>query len=90
MRTRLGMQAIELTDAGLERIEEIIDAERAPRALTALESLPPRERQAVEARVLDDRPYGEIASELRLSEAVVRKRVSRGLRRLRSHLGKAG
>src|ERR1019366_4369522 len=39
-----------------------------------------------QARVLDERDYEEIAAELRCSEAVVRKRVSRALRTLRTGL----
>jgi RNA polymerase sigma-70 factor (ECF subfamily) len=36
--------------------------------------------------VLAERDYAELAAQLRCSEAVVRQRVSRGLRRLRSVL----
>ncbi|WP_371683492.1 sigma factor-like helix-turn-helix DNA-binding protein [Solirubrobacter soli] len=38
------------------------------------------------ARVVDDRDYDEIATELDCSAQVVRQRVSRGLRTLRTHL----
>jgi RNA polymerase sigma factor (sigma-70 family) len=55
-------------------------------AAVALAELPPEQREAVEARVLHDREYGEIAGELSCSEAVVRQRVSRGLRALRLRL----
>jgi DNA-directed RNA polymerase specialized sigma24 family protein len=48
--------------------------------------LPADERRAVELRVIDERDYGEIATELRCSELVVRKRVSRGLAHLREQL----
>jgi DNA-directed RNA polymerase specialized sigma24 family protein len=41
----------------------------------------------VTARVIEERDYGEIAGQLSLSEQVVRKRVSRGLARLRSTIG---
>jgi DNA-directed RNA polymerase specialized sigma24 family protein len=37
--------------------------------------------------VLEERDYGDIARELRCSEAVVRQRVSRGLGRLRRQIG---
>jgi DNA-directed RNA polymerase specialized sigma24 family protein len=36
--------------------------------------------------VVDERPYEQIASELRCSESVVRQRVSRALRTLRSQM----
>lgn len=51
-----------------------------------LEDLPPEQRAAVRAHVVDERPYGEIAAGRHLSEAVVRKRVSRGLHALRRRL----
>jgi DNA-directed RNA polymerase specialized sigma24 family protein len=44
------------------------------------------ERTAVEARVLEERDYSDIARDLSCSEAVVRQRVSRGLARLRRQL----
>ena len=49
--------------------------------------LPDDERRAVLSRVVHERSYGDIASELSCSEMVVRKRVSRGLSRLRERLG---
>jgi RNA polymerase sigma factor (sigma-70 family) len=51
--------------------------------------LPADQRTAIQARVLDERPYPEIASELGTSETAVRMRVSRGLASLRGRLGKA-
>ena len=55
-------------------------------ALGLLESLAPEQRDAIEARHLEERGYAEIAAELRCSESVVRKRVSRGLAALQAHL----
>jgi RNA polymerase sigma factor (sigma-70 family) len=55
-------------------------------ALELLERLPAEQREAIRARVLDERSYGDIAGELETSELVVRKRVSRGLSRLRTEL----
>jgi DNA-directed RNA polymerase specialized sigma24 family protein len=51
-----------------------------------LAALPQDQREAVLARVLDEREYAEIASAARTSESVVRKRVSRGLAGLRSRM----
>ncbi|MGH2930562.1 MAG: sigma factor-like helix-turn-helix DNA-binding protein, partial [Solirubrobacteraceae bacterium] len=45
---------------------------------------PTDERAAVRARVIEEREYGEIARSLGCSEMVIRKRVSRGLARLRA------
>jgi RNA polymerase sigma factor (sigma-70 family) len=79
-RRRLGLQPIELDDAGIEQIERMTGDE--PLALL-MDGLPDDERAAVHARVVDERAYAEIAGTLRCSEQVVRKRVSRGLARLR-------
>jgi RNA polymerase sigma-70 factor (ECF subfamily) len=62
----------------LERVESIADAERA-RVDVALAALPDEQRDAVRARVLDDRDYDEIAAAHRVSEPTARQRVSRGL-----------
>jgi RNA polymerase sigma factor (sigma-70 family) len=52
-----------------------------------MNELPDDERRAVLSRVVHERSYRDIASELSCSEMVVRKRVSRGLSRLRGRLG---
>ena len=52
----------------------------------ALTYLPAEQAEAVTARIVDERDYDDIARELRTSEAVVRKRVSRGLGALRRHV----
>jgi RNA polymerase sigma factor (sigma-70 family) len=82
-RRRLGSGVVELSDATLERLESA-DGERWVAEL--LQRLPRSERDAIERRVLQDRPYREIAAELRTSELVIRKRVSRGLSRLRDQV----
>ena len=82
-RRRLAMPARELTDEDLERIEELVDAASGPDASALVEGLPDDQREAVLARVVEERDYAEIAAELEVSEAVVRQRVSRGLSTLR-------
>jgi DNA-directed RNA polymerase specialized sigma24 family protein len=52
-----------------------------------LERLSPEQRDAIRAHVIDERPYGEIARVQGTSEAVVRKRVSRGLAAVRQRMG---
>jgi RNA polymerase sigma-70 factor (ECF subfamily) len=84
-RRRLGMSPISLDDEDLERIDALAGSQDS--VLRLLEDLPPEQRDAVRARVLEDRPYEEIAHQLRCSPAVARKRVSRGLARLRDQLG---
>jgi RNA polymerase sigma factor (sigma-70 family) len=80
-RRRLGMAPIELGDEDIERIEA-----EAGNVLELLDALPAEQRHAVRARIIDERDYDEIAGELSCSPAVVRKRVSRGLSRLRDEL----
>ncbi|MBV8713103.1 MAG: RNA polymerase sigma factor [Solirubrobacterales bacterium] len=84
-RERLGFQAVALEDADLDRVERIalVGGDRLVRLVDAL---PEDERFAIRSRVLDERPYQEIATELRCSEMVVRKRVKRGLARMREQL----
>ena len=48
--------------------------------------LPADEAHAVDAHVLHDRAYADIARDAGTSEAAVRKRVSRGLARMRAHM----
>ncbi len=84
-RHRLGFQAVALDDGDLDRIEEVAQGERG-RLAALVDDLPDDERYAVRSRVLEDRPYREIATELRCSEMVIRKRVSRGLARMRDQL----
>ena len=81
MCRRLGMERIDLTDADLAHIEALGES-------VLLEDLPVDQAIAVRAHVLDERPYGEIAGELHTSEAVVRKRVSRGLATARRRIGR--
>jgi RNA polymerase sigma factor (sigma-70 family) len=84
-RRRLGIAPRELTDADLERVEELADAGGGLDVDALVGDLPPRQREAVLARIVDERSYAEIAAELRTSQSVVRQRVSRGLATLRNH-----
>jgi RNA polymerase sigma factor (sigma-70 family) len=83
-RRRLGMERVLLDDGVIDRVRELEDDVLAAEVLAGL---PEDQRQAIWARVVDERDYGDIARELSCSESVVRKRVSRGLARLRADLG---
>jgi RNA polymerase sigma-70 factor (ECF subfamily) len=77
------MQLVEFTDAELERAEDLVDLERRGLSLRALvDDLPIEQREAVLARVVDERGYEEIAAQAGCSQATIRQRVSRGLSRL--------
>ncbi|HEX2703744.1 MAG TPA: RNA polymerase sigma factor [Solirubrobacteraceae bacterium] len=81
-RVRLEFEPLVIDDDSLERLSTLADDV----AMQALRELPGEQREAVEARVLEDRAYGELAVTLECSESVVRQRVSRGLRSIRDRL----
>ena len=82
-RRRLGLERLEITEDDIARIDGLA----APQATVLVERLPPDQRAAVKAHVVDEREYREIARELQTTELVVRKRVSRGLAILRGRIG---
>lgn len=83
-RERLGMGVLVVDDHAARTIARL--SEGGADAALALAALPEEQRVAIEARVVEGLDYGEIAGELRCSEAVIRKRVSRGLSTLRARL----
>jgi RNA polymerase sigma factor (sigma-70 family) len=83
-RERLGLPPLILDDHASETITRLAAPDE--QVTLALAELPEEQRRAIDARVVRDREYAEIAVELRCSEAVVRQRVSRGLRTLRARL----
>ncbi|MGH2877274.1 MAG: RNA polymerase sigma factor [Solirubrobacteraceae bacterium] len=82
-RLRLGASPVTVEDDDLARVLELAD-DQADSMQRLLADLPTDERAAVRARVIEERDYGEIARSLGCSEMVIRKRVSRGLARLRA------
>jgi RNA polymerase sigma factor (sigma-70 family) len=84
-RRRMGSAPLVLDDEALERVEYQASLDLPPLE-QLLEGLPEDVREAVVARVVEEREYDEIAAKLGCSQQVVRKRVSRGLTRLRSIL----
>ena len=84
-RRRLGLEPLYADDDDLARVESMAADESA--ALNrALQHLPAAHRDAVLARVVEEKPYAEIAADMRCSALLVRQRVSRALRTLRSDL----
>lgn len=77
-RRKLELPPLSLTEEVLERVAALSDP-----ALSLVDALPEAQREALQARVVDEREYPDIARELRCSEAVIRKRVSRALSTLR-------
>jgi RNA polymerase sigma-70 factor (ECF subfamily) len=84
---RLGVQRRDMTDAELERIDELAGvAALRRRVAAALTRLSPEQQAAMQLRIVDERSYEETARLLGVSEQTVRARVSRGLRALAQEL----
>jgi RNA polymerase sigma-70 factor (ECF subfamily) len=84
-RRRLALAPLPIDDDDIAYVTEMAALE--PALDDALRALAPAQRDAVVARVVEDRPYGEIAERMQCSEMVVRQRVARGLQALRGRLG---
>jgi RNA polymerase sigma-70 factor (ECF subfamily) len=82
-RRRLGLPELG-DDPDLERVEERLSLPAG--AVEAIASLRPTDRHALELRVVEDRSYAEVASQLRCTPQAARLRVSRALRRLHVNL----
>lgn len=80
-RRRLGIRNVPLVAEDVALIDALGSAAEA-----FVAELPADQRDAVRGRVLDDLDYDELAHRSRVSPAVIRKRVSRGLAVLRSRL----
>ena len=86
-RKRIGLPPRELSEVDYERIEELLDFKRLRGAIRqSFARLPEAQREALTLRVVEKRPYAEVARVLSCTEQVARARVSRGLRRLRGLL----
>jgi RNA polymerase sigma factor (sigma-70 family) len=83
-RRALAMQPIQLDDEAIEILETTATAP----VIELLEGLTAEQREAIDAHHLEERGYTEIAADLRCSESVIRKRVSRGLAVLQAELCK--
>ena len=79
----LGLEVPVLTDGDYERVEELADLRaRRSELVQALAELPPEQRDALRLRVVEERPYREVARTLGITENTARARVSRALRAL--------
>jgi len=82
-RRRLALEPVEIADADLECIE---GHRHGPDLVELVEALPGAYLARCSRGSSTSAPNPELAVELRCSEAVVRQRVHRGLRRLRRQL----
>lgn len=81
-RRRLAVPRERLDDTDLDRVAEL--AAEGDTILALVERLPRVQREALRARVIEEREYAEIAMSLGTSEAAVRQNVSRALGWLRA------
>lgn len=81
--SRLGLDPPQLSDAALQRVDELAGTEQL-RAQVAeqLDALAPDHRVALQLRVVEERSYEDMAACLGVSEQTARARVSRALRAL--------
>jgi RNA polymerase sigma-70 factor (ECF subfamily) len=80
----LGVMGPAFVEDDLARVDELADAGSG--AIAHLADLPEGQRSAVWGRIVEEKGYDRLAGELDCSEALVRQRVSRGLRRLRTQI----
>jgi RNA polymerase sigma factor (sigma-70 family) len=80
---RLGIQVPAVNEDDYQHIVELAGlAELRDRVAAAFGELSDDQRDALRLRVIDERPYCEVARMLGISEQTARARVSRALRRL--------
>lgn len=86
-RRRMGIDDISLDDADQARVEAMADFDALrPAIAAALASLTTETADAIRLRVIENRPYAEVAAELGITEGAARVRVSRGLARIAARL----
>jgi RNA polymerase sigma-70 factor (ECF subfamily) len=83
------MGPVEITAEDAQLIDALAQRVEGRAAMDMLAELPDDQRAAVQARVLEDRDYPEIAAALAISPVTARKRVSRGLATLRASMQEA-
>lgn len=85
-RRRFEIEPIELSEESTAAIGELASFD----PVELLRTLPDEQREAVEARVLEDLDYRQVAKRLQITPAAARQRVSRGLSSLRRRLQHQG
>jgi RNA polymerase sigma-70 factor (ECF subfamily) len=89
--TRLRLEPPQLSDAELERIDELAGtAQLRAQVADQLEGLAADHRTVLQLRVVQEVSYADIAARLGVSEQTVRARVSRALRALGAAVTEAG
>lgn len=86
-RRQLGIAVGHVSDEVWEQVARRLER-TSPELREGLRHLSARERDALHARFVEEREYAEIAADGDTTEAAVRQRVSRALRKLASHLNR--
>lgn len=82
---RIAVERRALTDEEYDRIEELAASQALRDAVgEAMDSLTAGERDVLRLRVVEERPYRDVAHELGISEQTARARASRALRAMRA------
>jgi RNA polymerase sigma factor (sigma-70 family) len=90
-RRRIGVSIVDGGEGELEDALARLDTERRGVGIgEALASLVPTQREAVLGRVVDEKEYEVLAEAASESEQTMRRRVSRGLRFMRTQIEEAG
>lgn len=84
-RRRLGLPQSVAPDGDIDAVDERLSLPESARL--AVSSLSERDRELLRLRVVEERPYREIADRLRCTPQAARLRVSRLLRQLQCTLG---
>jgi RNA polymerase sigma factor (sigma-70 family) len=81
---RLGVERRALTEIEYDRIEDLAASrELRDQLAEQLQTLGPDQRDVLRLRIVEERPYAEVAHALGISEQTARARTSRALRALR-------
>jgi RNA polymerase sigma-70 factor (ECF subfamily) len=84
---RLGIQRPHLSDAELERLEDLAGiSDLRRRVASHLSDLSHEQQEALRLRILEEQSYEQMAQHLGINEQAVRARVSRGMRTLADRL----
>jgi RNA polymerase sigma-70 factor (ECF subfamily) len=84
---RLGIQRPHLSDAELERLEDLAGiSDLRRRVASQLNDLSHEQQEALRLRILEEQTYEEMAEHLGINEQAARARVSRGMRALAGRL----
>jgi RNA polymerase sigma-70 factor (ECF subfamily) len=87
---KLAMEPVPVAAEDVSWIEHSLKPYDGVDLMQLVDELPAEQRAMLSGRVIEERPYAELAREHRVEQAAVRKRVSRALAILRVRIDAAG